>query len=71
MRVADFDFSLPKELIAQRPAVPRESARLLCVENDLVNDRHIADPHIDELWQLINAGASQKASDSRHAPIIL
>ena len=43
MRVADFDFSLPKELIAQRPAVPRESARLLCVENDLVNDRHIAD----------------------------
>ncbi len=29
MRVADFDFDLPPEAIALRPAVPRDSARLL------------------------------------------
>ncbi|MFO1067058.1 MAG: tRNA preQ1(34) S-adenosylmethionine ribosyltransferase-isomerase QueA [Geminicoccaceae bacterium] len=29
MRVAEFDFELPKELIAQAPAAPRDSARLL------------------------------------------
>ena len=31
MRVADFDFDLPEELIALRPASPRDSARLLIV----------------------------------------
>ncbi|MEQ1754185.1 MAG: tRNA preQ1(34) S-adenosylmethionine ribosyltransferase-isomerase QueA [Micropepsaceae bacterium] len=31
MRVADFDFELPQDLIALRPAVPRDSARLLIV----------------------------------------
>lgn len=43
MRVADFDFSLPKDLIAQRPAVPRESARLLRVDRDRLGDHHVAD----------------------------
>ena len=31
MRVSDFDFDLPQDLIALRPAVPREAARLLVV----------------------------------------
>jgi S-adenosylmethionine:tRNA ribosyltransferase-isomerase len=31
MRVDDFDFDLPRELIAERPAVPRDAARLLHV----------------------------------------
>ena len=31
MRVSDFDFSLPEELIALRPVSPRDSARLLIV----------------------------------------
>lgn len=31
MRVSEFDFSLPEELIALRPASPRDSARLLIV----------------------------------------
>ncbi|MDH3660863.1 MAG: tRNA preQ1(34) S-adenosylmethionine ribosyltransferase-isomerase QueA [Alphaproteobacteria bacterium] len=43
MRVADFDFALPKELIAQRPATPRERARLLRVEPDALDDHHVAD----------------------------
>ena len=32
MRVADFDFELPEDLIALRPAAPRDSARLLVVQ---------------------------------------
>lgn len=43
MRVADFDFPLPKDLIAQRPAVPRESARLLHVDQDRLRGHRIAD----------------------------
>ncbi len=35
MRVADFDFILPPERIALRPAVPRESAKLLVVGDQL------------------------------------
>ena len=42
MRVDDFDFELPKELIADHPAKPRESARLLVV-GDGIEDRRIAD----------------------------
>lgn len=43
MRVADFDFTLPEELIAQRPARPREAARLLLVEPDRLVDHRISD----------------------------
>jgi S-adenosylmethionine:tRNA ribosyltransferase-isomerase len=32
MRLSDFDFHLPEELIALRPASPRDSARLLVVK---------------------------------------
>jgi S-adenosylmethionine:tRNA ribosyltransferase-isomerase len=35
VKVADFDFDLPSDFIAQRPAVPRDSARLLSVEDTL------------------------------------
>ena len=34
MRVDEFDFHLPEERIALRPAEPRESARLLVVKPD-------------------------------------
>ena len=34
MDVAQFDFELPEELIAVRPAVPRDSARMLVVRQD-------------------------------------
>jgi S-adenosylmethionine:tRNA ribosyltransferase-isomerase len=42
MRVADFDFDLPPERIALRPARPRESAKLLVVGADLT-DLSVAD----------------------------
>ena len=44
MLVSDFDFDLPKERIASRPAEPRESAGLLHVcPPDSLTDLHIAD----------------------------
>src|SRR6478609_3746698 len=43
MRVDLFDFELPPELIALRPARPRDSARLLLVEGHQVADRQVMD----------------------------
>ena len=34
MKTSIFDFDLPKELIAQKPVSPRDSARLLHVGNE-------------------------------------
>ena len=43
MRVAEFDFELPPECIALRPASPRDSARLLVVRPDELEDRIVRD----------------------------
>ncbi len=43
MRVDLFDFELPPERIALRPARPRDSARMLLVDGDEVSDRAILD----------------------------
>ena len=43
MRVDLFDFDLPQKLIAQRPASPRDSARLLDVAADGLHDRSVRD----------------------------
>ena len=42
MKVDAFDFTLPPELIADRPAVPREAAKLLLVGEKL-EDHTVAD----------------------------
>ncbi|HVM81211.1 MAG TPA: tRNA preQ1(34) S-adenosylmethionine ribosyltransferase-isomerase QueA [Stellaceae bacterium] len=62
MRVDEFDFDLPKELIADRPAEPRESARLLVVGKEL-QDRRIAD-----LPGLLRAGDLLVFNDTRVIP---
>src|SRR5690348_18088325 len=41
MRVADFDFDLPAERIALRPARPRDSARLLLVDGGVISDHQV------------------------------
>lgn len=47
MRVDLFDFDLPQDLIAQRPAHPRDAARLLDVAPDGLHDRGVRDlPHL-------------------------
>ena len=43
MRVDLFDFDLPQDLIAQRPVVPRDAARLLDVAPDGLHDRGVRD----------------------------
>jgi len=42
MKVDRFDFSLPEELIAHRPASPRDSARLLYI-GERISDKNILD----------------------------
>ena len=42
-RLADFDYHLPEELIAQEPARPREAARLLQLDLNGISDHIIAD----------------------------
>lgn len=43
MRVDDFDFELPAEAIALRPASPRDSARMLVAEGKRLSDRIVRD----------------------------
>ncbi len=43
MKLSEFDFDLPEELIALRPAKPRSSARLLLAQGDAILDRHVFD----------------------------
>jgi S-adenosylmethionine:tRNA ribosyltransferase-isomerase len=59
---ADFDFSLPPERIAQHPATPRDSARLLVVGESL-QDRFVRD-----LPELLRPGDVLVANDTRVIP---
>ncbi|WP_415920262.1 tRNA preQ1(34) S-adenosylmethionine ribosyltransferase-isomerase QueA [Tateyamaria sp. SN6-1] len=43
MKLSDFDFDLPDDLIATRPAVPRSSARLLVADGDAIVDQVVTD----------------------------
>lgn len=43
MKLADFDYVLPPEAIAVSPAKPRDSARLLDLQDSVIHDRHIRD----------------------------
>lgn len=43
MDIADFDFDLPEDLIATRPAKPRSAARMLAVEAGAIKDAHVFD----------------------------
>ncbi len=43
MKLSDFDFDLPEDLIAIRPAVPRSAARLLVAEGAALRDMRVSD----------------------------
>lgn len=43
MKLSDFDFDLPDELIATRPARPRTASRLLVATPDSFTDAHVGD----------------------------
>ncbi len=62
MRVDLFDFALPQGLIADRPAEPRDSARLLVVADSLI-DRRVRD-----LPEILCPGDLLVANDTRVVP---
>jgi S-adenosylmethionine:tRNA ribosyltransferase-isomerase len=64
MRLDDFDFDLPRGLIADRPAEPRDAARLLVVAAaGAVRDRRIAD-----LPDLLRPGDLLVCNDTKVIP---
>jgi S-adenosylmethionine:tRNA ribosyltransferase-isomerase len=62
MHLSDFDFELPEELIALRPASPRDSARLLVVRGP---EGRLEDRSIRDLPHLLNSGDILVANDTR------
>ncbi len=63
MRVDDFDFELPEERIALRPARPRDAARLLCVDPN--GGRPFQDRAISDLPALLEPGDALVFNDTR------
>ena len=63
MKVDLFDFDLPTDRIALRPASPRDSARLLTVTKDALGDRIVRD-----LPALLNPGDLLVFNDTRVIP---
>ncbi|MGR3498326.1 MAG: tRNA preQ1(34) S-adenosylmethionine ribosyltransferase-isomerase QueA [Limimaricola soesokkakensis] len=63
MKLSDFDFDLPEELIATRPAKPRSSARLL-----LAQGQEIADRVVTDLVQILRPGDRLVLNDTKVIP---
>jgi S-adenosylmethionine:tRNA ribosyltransferase-isomerase len=64
MRLSDFDFDLPEDLIALRPAEPREAARLLLVRPG----EPPADRVVGDLPELLQPGDALVFNDTRVIP---
>jgi S-adenosylmethionine:tRNA ribosyltransferase-isomerase len=64
MRVDAFDFDLPDELIALRPAVPRDASRLLVVRENGAREHR----HMRELPDLLRAGDMLVVNDTKVIP---
>ncbi len=62
MRVDLFDFELPSECIALRPAVPRDMAKLLCIDGDFSGHQ------VHDLPQLLRAGDALVFNDTKVFP---
>ena len=66
MRVDEFDFELPEERIALRPAEPREAARLLCATPGA--DPEFADRTVGDLPSLLRPGDILVFNNTRVIP---
>lgn len=62
MRVDLFDFELPEEAIALRPAVPRDAAKMLVVGDDL------SDFQVSDLADILKAGDALVFNDTKVIP---
>lgn len=63
MKLSDFDFELPEDRIATRPASPRPSARLLLATGDAIRDAHVRD-----LVDIFRAGDRLVLNNTRVIP---
>ncbi|MCB1640870.1 MAG: S-adenosylmethionine:tRNA ribosyltransferase-isomerase, partial [Xanthomonadales bacterium] len=63
--LADYDFALPPELIAQTPTEPRSASRLLLADPLA---QHLADHHFADLVQLLRPGDLLVCNDTRVIP---
>jgi S-adenosylmethionine:tRNA ribosyltransferase-isomerase len=63
MKLSDFDFDLPDDLIATRPARPRSSARLLLAQGDGIADRTVTD-----LVEILQPGDRLVLNDTKVIP---
>ncbi len=66
MRLSDFDFHLPDENIALRPAEPRDSARLLVVNPSA--SPHFTDRRVPDLLNYLRAGDVMVFNNTRVIP---
>src|SRR5947209_13249337 len=64
MQLADFGFDLPRDLIADRPAEPRDAARLLVIPAA----GELADRHIADLPELLRPGDLLVFNDTKVIP---
>ena len=65
LRVADFDFDLPQELIAQQPPAERGQSRMLVVGR---NDGSLRDAHFNDFPSLLHPGDLLVLNESRVIP---
>ena len=63
MKLSDFDYDLPEDRIATRPARPRTAARLLLAEGDAIADRGVED-----LPQILQPGDLLVLNNTRVIP---
>lgn len=63
MKLSDFDFDLPEQLIAVRPAKPRSSAKLLVGRGNTISDHHVSD-----LIDILQAGDVLVLNDTKVIP---
>jgi len=64
-RVDDYDYDLPKELIAQQPLAQRSDARLMLVDRQT---QAVSHHHIRDLPELLRAGDCLVLNDTRVVP---
>jgi S-adenosylmethionine:tRNA ribosyltransferase-isomerase len=65
MRLSDFDYPLPPELIAQTPPDVRGASRLLCVGGPAGQDKALADRSFTDLPSLLEPGDLLVFNDTR------
>ena len=65
MKIEDFDYHLPEELIAQKPAEKRDASRLLVVHRDTGKTEH---RHFYDILEYLQPGDCLVLNNSKVLP---